>query len=163
MVTDTSALSERSASFDSRLQRPVLLTVTMLVSAFLAIGFAFAAVSLLGGQRSYSVDGRHVSREEFLVRTGVLIYSLPFLAAYLAALAYALRTNRAWSRPLALAYLPLSLLLCIPMLLQALARPRLADVVGLPVFAFACALLARWYLYRRPRVVAYYAEIAKKL
>jgi hypothetical protein len=139
--------------------RPLLLSLIMIVASYCALGFFTAALALERANHGYMIIGQHVASEQFLTRARALVACLSILALYMGAIVFALHRRFSSSRPLLLAYFPISCLVTVVMFLQVLESPRPKDFVGLIIFTILGTLAAHWYLYRKPGVVAYYQAI----
>jgi len=93
---------------------------------------------------------------EFLVRAGWVFF---LIGGLLAAIGLGLWRERAWTRPLMMAYWPLSAVLTYA---PAWSGGRATDLSGLLVFNAIVAALAWWYLYRKNNVVAYYQALERR-
>lgn len=115
---------------------------------------------MLLGSGTYTVNGAEVTKAEFL-RTGgsIFYFAVPFLAAYLSAIAFALIKERPWSRPLLLGYCPMIELLVVFTLWTQKAADYRADTRFSLIEFVIASLMARWYLYRTRAVVAYYRAL----
>lgn len=152
-------LSERAdaaAGHTADRQRPSLLMIFMVfLGAFATIGtiITFLTVTVPGNE-DYIVDNRLASQSDFLLKM------LPFILLYLAAapIAYGLWRERAWTRPLLLAFFG------IPELGKYL-MPRWQEAPAhalIPRFILSAVLvgLLSWYLYRKRNVVRYYNALS---
>jgi len=97
---------------------------------------------------SYSIGNEVVSGPEFLRRGGLLFGAV---GALFLAIGIGLWRDRAWTRPLMLAYWPLSALLGFVM-----PDTPTEGAISLAVFAAICGAFAALYLYGKASVRAYY-------
>ena len=134
----------------------------------------FAAIAtlmlplLFSNDGSYSINGESVTRDVFFAKEGFFLFSMPFVVVYVAIVAYAIYDERAWSRPLLLAYFPvcgiiggLSFFFMMPVMSGPQFALQLRPLLVVQVLEFLFfAALSWWYLYRKRNVVAYYRSIA---
>ena len=116
--------------------------------AVLLVGFAF------GGMTPYIIDGREVSREDWL-QLAVPLFAVTIVL--MAAIAYALLRERPWSRHVVMMHWATVggyglLLLFLGAVERALAARVVAEAAVAGVF-FA------WYFYRKRNVVAYFNSL----
>lgn len=137
-------------------QRPSLLLVFMVfLASFATIGTIITFLTItVPGNEDYIVDNRLATQSDFLIKM------LPFILLYLAAapIAYGLWKERAWTRPLLVAFF------AIPEFGKYLT-PRWSDAPAhafIPRFILSVVLigLLSWYLYRKRNVVRYYNDIS---
>lgn len=137
-------------------QRPLLLLIFMVFLASLAtIGIIITFMTVtVPGNDEYIVDNQLATQSDFLMKM------LPFILLYVAAvpIAYGLWKERAWTRPLLIAFFS------IPEFGKYLT-PRWSAAPAhafIPRFIFSMVLigLLSWYLYRKRNVVRYYNTLS---
>jgi hypothetical protein len=146
--------------FSAPLPKPMLLICAMLFFAcFAAVSLIVLPAALFAPGASYAISGHPVTRSEFVVRAGILFYSMPLLAIYVGLSAYAIYDERAWSRPFLVAYFPL--LGVIDVLASFQFTPTVSrEMEALEALVTAIfSVVGWWYLYRKRYVVDYYRSI----
>lgn len=140
-----------------RYEMPLLLLCGFGLSAFFsALGtFAFTVMAVtLPFSSSYSIEGHPATRAEFLHASWPLFVVFPPLLLLFGTIAYALWRERPWSRRLMLAFWGVNVVAGVGMALSTFAQETGAWA---PVYLYLFLLVvAWWYLYRKPSVVAYY-------
>lgn len=140
-----------------RFEMPLLLLCGFGLSAFIsAIGVvAYVLMALtLPFSSSYSIDGHPATRSEFLHAMWPLFVAFPPILLLFGAIAYALWRERPWSRRLMLGFWGVNVLAGVGIALSPLGQESGAWA---SVSAYSVILVvAWWYLYRKPGVVAYY-------
>lgn len=106
---------------------------------------------------SYSISGQAVSGREFLVDGGG--YAFGLIGGWVAAIAVGLWRERAWTRPLMLAYWPVSGALTVA--LEWHEADFVTTIVSMLLFTGVAFATAAWYLYDKENVVAYFAARAR--
>ena len=135
--------------------RPVLIVIGAGFSALWALCAAIFVLFAVVSSGPFTLNGEQVTKEVF-VRSFLLPWWLPLLA-YFGGTAWAVWTERSWTRELMLLFW-----------IVALGVSAFAGDGGLAERAFntvSCALClggAVWYLYGKPNVAAYYARLERK-
>lgn len=121
-------------------------------------GVAFLGLLLLApfDVGTFNIAGEQMRGPEFLVRAGWVFL---LIGGWLAAIGLGLWRERAWARPLMMAYWPMSAVLAYA---PAWSGGRATDLTGLLVFTAIAAALAWWYLYRKANVVAYFHALGRR-
>jgi hypothetical protein len=149
---DRLRISTEASLRHSETPTPVLLVLGLYGSALTAAMFALVFILAPFDLGNYSINDQAVSGPVFLRQAG-LVFAL--VVGILGAIAVGLWRERAWVRPLMIAYwllLPLGTLS-----LDGWTPGSLIAAVGM---AAVCAGVAALYLYGRPNVVAYF-EVRK--
>lgn len=130
----------------------------MRFGAAFAIVYALgASLLLIGGAAGwlpYSIDGRPVTREQWITLAAPL-FAISILL--MACIAYAILRARRWSRPMVMAHWAAvfayaSVLLSRGSVERALALRAMAEAAVL-------GAVAAWYFYRKPNVVQYFKSL----
>lgn len=133
---------------------PALLRIGLWLSVVIAAVFVLALAlfaAMISLVDAWPLGDRTVSRAEFLAATWPTLSILPVATAFVVAIAWGVWKERAWARPVMIAY--------------TLSATAWVAVVGLwtgepfaTSFAMDVGLAAftAWYLYRKQSVVAYY-------
>ncbi|MGH7655060.1 MAG: hypothetical protein ACREN6_10395 [Gemmatimonadaceae bacterium] len=131
-----------------RAPKPTLLEVGQYGSA--AVGCVLLLMLILSpfDVGNYSIDGASVSGTEFFRQTWL---GLSVASAFCLSIAAGLWFNRAWVRPLMIAYW-----FSWPLGLLVLKDWTVRDLIGTALSSVVCAGLASLYLYGRPNVQAYF-------
>ena len=145
-------------------RKPLFLTLVMIVAAVFgvigvvtSVGFLLAAGS---GAGPYTLNGALVSREEFMGFAIPFLGSGTVLSVMAVFLSWALRHDRAWSRPLLLgmfAYMAAFSLVGGGLAGMPMKRLMATTMSG------ALLLLSLWfYLYKRDDITVYFDAIAER-
>ena len=140
-----------------RFEMPLLLLCGFGLSAFFSvlgtIAFTLMAITLPFSS-SYSINDHPATRAEFLRFSWPIFVAFPPLLLLFGTIAYALWRERPWSRRLMLAFWGVNVVAGVGMALSTFAQEPGAWA---SVFLYLLLLVvAWWYLYRKPGVVAYY-------
>ena len=136
--------------------RPLLVSILVWVApfaAFCAAVFLFLLLLAAGKEAGYSINGRQVTRKEFLA--SVLPVLIPILLVGLG-LAYAIWRERPWSRHLVMAVF-LAMIIAAPFVIQHRGR-----AISTMIIAAAWLGLAFWYFYLKRNVAAYYDDLKRR-
>jgi hypothetical protein len=158
MSLPAESLSDQStASNRGPRSRPVFLSLLAWWFAFAAaIGAFLLPFLLLAHSDSYAINGRSVSRGDFLAFLRPQVPLLSALIVATGATAWSLWTERRLGRPFA-----------TTLLVVTAAGAGLDPSVHQPwqitvLVALAVGLPLAWYFYRKPNVVAYYQSLRGK-
>lgn len=137
------------------MRRPLSLTVLLWLYAFWSAAAVLVLAAAALGTGEVAMDGAAVERRAVLERT--LPVFLPLALAF-AGGALAIGLRKAWARPALL--LPFALAALLPALVAAPtdADPGRELIRGTATMALPTLLLG-WYLYWRPRTVAYFEAL----
>lgn len=138
--------------------KPSLLVLGQFVTSFMAGIVLLLLVLAPFNLASYSIDGQVVTGLEFL-RDGGLSFAL--IGGWFAAIAIGLWRERAWARPVMLAYWPISAALVVA--LSWHDAHLLSTVVSTGLFTLIAFPTAAWYLYDKENVVAYFKSRAREV
>jgi hypothetical protein len=136
--------------------RPLLLTIGMVGSGIVACLIPFLLVCAALNVGTYEINERAVSGPQFLRSAGAMFV---VIAVICAAVSYGLATEKPWSRPLMVAYWPLTWLAMLVSFGRggAAGAAQWACSAALAVLAMA---IAAGYLYGKQNVQAYYRSLA---
>jgi hypothetical protein len=146
----------------TRLEMPFLLLCAMGFCAFFAVVGTLAYLGILLsllGDGPFTVNERPVTRAGFLAAIWPLLVALPPALASAAGVAYGLRRERPWSRPVLLGFGILNGLLSVGL---ALGQGDVGDVLTAGLWTALVVGMPAWYLYRKGAVVAYYHAVTAK-
>lgn len=132
--------------------RPLLLTIGIVGAAAVAVLCVAMLICAPFNVGTYEINEKAVSGAEFFRRTGAL---LVVVAAICTAVSYGLVTRKSWTRPLMLAYWPITFVLSI-----ASFRSTGSNLACSAMLAAIAMGLAATYLYGKPEVQAYYRALA---
>lgn len=136
--------------------KPALLLIGQGICGFAACLFLLFIPLAALNIGSYSISNRPVSSAEFL-RVGGPPFVL--IGGWFAAIALGLWRDKSWSRPLMLAYWPVSTAIGIALLWN---DPDLVtNIASGCIFGAIAMSIAAWYLYRKDNVVAYFDTRAR--
>jgi hypothetical protein len=126
-------------------------------------GSTFAGVMFLGllllapfDVGTFNIAGEQLRGPEFLVRAGWVFL---LIGGLLAAIGLGLWRERAWTRPLMMAYWPMSAVLAYA---PAWSEGSPTDFIIPFAFTAIAAAVAWWYLYRKDNVVAYFHALERR-
>lgn len=136
--------------------KPALLLLGQFGSSF--TGAVFLGFLLLApfDVATYNIAGEQMSGAEFLVRAGWVFL---LIGGLLVTIGVGLWRERAWARPLMMAYWPMSAVLAYA---PSWSGGSATDLSGLLAFTAIAAAVAWWYLYRKDNVVAYFHVLARR-
>lgn len=132
---------------------PVLLWLGMM-GAMLACAISIIAplAILSSGNASFRINDEHVSRSEFILRG---LYLNFLVSLVFGAIAFGLRKERRWTRPLIV-------ITFIAVVILSFGWPPSASEWMRHAFEFAALAFLVWYLYFKQDVVAYYHRLQER-
>lgn len=133
---------------------PTLLRLGLWLSVLIAAVFVVALVLLavmLPLTDAFPMGDRVVSRAEFIAATWPTLCMLPVTTAFVVAIAVGVWKERAWARPVMMAYTVASIAW-----IAFVGIWSHQPIVMSLVIDCALAAFTAWYLYAKPSVVAYY-------
>jgi hypothetical protein len=154
--SDEVRLSAELALRRAEVPKPPLLLLGQFGASF--GGVVFLGLLLLApfDVGSFFIAGEQMSGPEFLVRAGWVFL---LIGGLLAVIGLGLWRERAWARPLMMAYWPMSAVLAS---VPTWSEGSMTDLTGLLAFTTIAAAVAWWYLYRKDNVVAYFNALNRR-